>query len=142
MELNKNDTKYMNDKLIHIVSDIEVLILAYETIKSKSGNFTSGVGFTTFDKINLKWLNSVSKELKAGKYRFNSARRVYTSKLGKETKRSLTISSPRDKLVQQAIYFVLNAIYEPIFLDCSHGARPGRGTHTALKAIKFIEEAY
>jgi group II intron reverse transcriptase/maturase len=137
MELNKNDTKYINDKLIHIVSDVEVLILAYETIKSKPGNMTPGVDSTTLDKIDLKWFDTVSKELKAGKYRFSPARRVYIPKPGKKTKRPLTISSPRDKLVQQAIYFVLNAIYEPTFLDSSHGSRPGRGTHTALKAIKF-----
>jgi group II intron reverse transcriptase/maturase len=137
MEVNKNDTKYINNKLIHIVSDVAVLILAYETIKSKPGNLTPGVDSTTLDKIDLKWFNSVSKELKAGKYRFNPARRVYIPKPGKETKRPLTISSPRDKVVQQAIYFVLNAIYEPTFLNSSHGSRPGRGTHTALKAIKF-----
>lgn len=40
-------------------------------------------------------------------------------------------------MVQQAIYLVLNAIYEPSFLDLSHGSRPNRGTCTALKDIKF-----
>jgi len=51
--------------------------------------------------------------------------------------RPLTISSPRDKIVQKAILFILEAIYEPSFLDYSHGSRPGRGTHTALKYIKY-----
>ena len=67
---------------------------------------------------------------------FKPARRVYIHKPGKKDKRPLTISSPRDKVVQQAIYLILNAIYEPSFLESSHGSRPNRGTHTALKDIK------
>ena len=137
INVNKNNLDLVNDKLIHIVSDLEVLVLAYETIKSKPGNTTPGIDSVTLDKIDLKWFISISKLLKAGKYKFKPARRIYVSKPGKKTKRPLTISGPRDKVVQQAIYFVLNAIYEPSFLDSSHGSRPNRGTHTALKYLKF-----
>lgn len=80
---------------------------------------------------------TTSKKLRAGKFKFKPARRVYIPKRGKEKKRPLSISSPRDKVVQQAMYLILNAIYEPSFLDTSHGSRPNRGNHTALKAIKF-----
>lgn len=137
IEINKNNLNYQNDKLIHLVSDTKVLILAYEIIKSNPGNSTPGADSTTLDEISLSWFNEVSKELKAGKYKFKPARRVYIPKPGKNTKRPLTISSPRDKVVQQAIYIILNAIYEPSFLDSSHGSRPNKGTHTALKDIKY-----
>ena len=137
MELNKNNQKQINDKLIHIVSDINVLVLSYEIIKSKPGNSTPGIDFATLDSIDLKWFSVVSKELKAGKFQFKPARRVYIPKPGKKEEiRSLFISSPRDKVVQQAISLILNSIYEPTFLDSSHGSRPNRGTHTALKSLK------
>ena len=142
MKINK-DTKHFNTKLIHIVSDPEVLILAYEIIKSKSGNLTPGSDSTTLDKITLEWFTKVSKVLKAGKYKFKPARRVYIPKQGRKKAdgspkfRSLTISSPRDKIVQQAIYLILNAIYEPFFLNVSHGSRPNRGNHSALEYLKF-----
>jgi group II intron reverse transcriptase/maturase len=137
MELNKNKAEHVHDKLIHIVSDVKVLTLAYEIIKSNPGNMTTGIDSTTLDGINLNWITTVSKELKAGKYKFKPARRVYIiPKPGKKGERPLTISSLRDKVVQQAIYLILNAIYEPFFLDSSHGSRPKRGTHTALKDIK------
>jgi group II intron reverse transcriptase/maturase len=136
MELNKNNPGHINDKLIHIVSDTKVLILAYETIKSNTGNSTPGTDLTTLDKIDFNWFTKVSKELKAGKYRFKLVRRVYIPKPGKKGERPLTISSPRDKIVQQAIYLILNVIYEPSFLNLSHGSRPNKGTHTALKDIK------
>jgi group II intron reverse transcriptase/maturase len=137
IEINKNNVGLVNNKLIHIVADPKVLILAYEIIKSKPGNMTRGVDSTTLDNIDLNWVVTVSQQLKAGKYKFNPARRVYISKPGKKEKIPLTISSPRDKVVQQAIYLVLNAIYEPSFLDASHGFRSNKGTHTALKDVKL-----
>lgn len=137
-KVNKENLKHINDKLIHIVSDVNILILAYEYIKSNPGNFTPGVNPTTLDKIDLEWFHNVSNKLKAGKYNFSPARRSYIPKPGNsKKKRPLTISSPRDKIVQKAILFILEAIYEPSFLDYSHGSRPGRGTHTALNYIKY-----
>jgi group II intron reverse transcriptase/maturase len=137
MNRNKLNKQLVNDKLIHIVTNPEVLILAYETIKSKPGNETPGVNAQTLDGIDLDWVQSISKLLLAGKYKFKAARRVYIPKKGKNKKRPLTISSPKDKVVQQAMYLVLNAIYEPSFLESSHGSRPGKGNHTALKSIKL-----
>jgi group II intron reverse transcriptase/maturase len=141
METNKN-IEHVNDKLIHIVSDPEVLILAYEIIKSNPGNSTPGSTFTTLDKIDLSWFSKTSYNLKAGKYKFKPARRTYVFKPKKNSDRfqqfrPLTISGPRDKIVQQAMYLILNAIYEPSFLDVSHGSRPNRGNHSALEHLKF-----
>ena len=142
MEINK-DTKHSNTKLIHILSDPEVLILAYEIIKSKPGNLTPGSDSTTLDNINLNWFTETAKILKAGKYKFKPARRVYIPKPGKKNSdgsqkfRPLTISGPRDKIIQQTIYLILNAIYEPSFLDVSHGSRPNLGNHSALEFLKF-----
>jgi group II intron reverse transcriptase/maturase len=137
VNLNKKDKQLVNDKLIHIVANPEVLILAYKTIKSKPGNETPSIDAQTLDEIDLNWVQSTSKLLLAGKYEFKAARRVYIPKKGKDKKRPLTISSLRDKAVQQAMYHVLNAIYEPSFLETSHGSRPGKGNHTALKSINL-----
>lgn len=58
------------------------------------------------------------------------------SKKEKNKQRLVTTSNFTDKIVQQAIYFVLSAIYEPSFLGTSHGSRLDTGNHTALKCIK------
>ena len=50
--------------------------------------------------------------------------------------RPLGIPTFSDKLVQEALRMILEAIYEPIFLNESHGFRPNRSCHTALKTIK------
>jgi group II intron reverse transcriptase/maturase len=49
--------------------------------------------------------------------------------------RELGISILEDKIVQKMMQKVLESIYEPLFLDCSYGFRPGRGCHDAVKAL-------
>jgi retron-type reverse transcriptase len=46
--------------------------------------------------------------------------------------------SADDKLVQEVVRMILARIYEPLFNDSSHGFRPKRSCHTALKSIKEI----
>lgn len=53
-------------------------------------------------------------------------------KPGKSEKRPLGIGSPREKIIQKGLQIILEAIYEPKFLNCSHGFRPNRSTHSAL----------
>lgn len=89
----------------------------------------------TLDGISETWFTQTSKELKEEKYSFKPARRVYIPKANGKM-RPLGISSPRDKIVQQAVKMVLEIILEPKFLDSSHGFRPNRGCHTALREIR------
>lgn len=50
--------------------------------------------------------------------------------------RPLGIPTFTDKLVQEVLRLVLQAVYEPVFLNCSHGFRPNRSCHTALAQAK------
>jgi retron-type reverse transcriptase len=54
-------------------------------------------------------------------------------------KRVLTLTNSRDKIIQKAMAIILELIYDKngIFLDISHGFRPGKSCHSALKQIKF-----
>lgn len=49
--------------------------------------------------------------------------------------RPLGIASYEDKIVQMAVKKVLEAIYEPRFLNCMYGFRPNRGCHEAVKEV-------
>jgi len=132
---NLSDLSLINHKLIHTISDLEVLRLAYELIKSKPGNMTPGVNSETLDGISNEYLVKVSEKLKRGQFKFSPARRIWIPKPGKVEKRPLAIASPREKVVQKAIELVLSSIYEPSFLNYSHGFRPGRNTHSALRMV-------
>lgn len=133
--LNTFEPDRLNMKLIHVISDLEVLMLAYELIKSKPGNMTKGSTEETLDGLTLAKLGKISDQLKAGQFQFSPNRRVWIPKPGKSTKRPLGVSSPQEKIVQKAMQLVLEAIYEPSFLDNVHGFRPNRGTHTAIRML-------
>lgn len=134
-KLNTLNTGLINYNLIHLISNIELLVFAYESIKSIQGNMTRGSDNTTLDSISLDWFAKISLSLKAGKFQFKPARRVMIPKPGKTELRPLGVVNPRDKIVQKALLLVLEAIYEPTFLDVSHGFRPNKGTHSALKMV-------
>jgi hypothetical protein len=47
----------------------------------------------------------------------------------------LGLPSWSDKLLGEVVRLLLEAYYEPQFSDRSHGYRPGRGCHTALREV-------
>ena len=63
-------------------------------------------------------------------------------KPGKKGERPLGVGAPREKIVQKGLQIILEAIYEPLFLDCSHGFRPERSTHSALKPLYLRAHHY
>jgi group II intron reverse transcriptase/maturase len=133
------DGRFSN--LLSIIADPNVLILAYLNIKGKPGNMTKGVTSKgnvpeTLDGIDITYFDRLSIRLKSGNYSFSPVRTVMVPKQGKVEKRTLGEPNPREKIVQKAIFMVLSTIYEPIFLPCSYGFRPGRGCHTALRDIQ------
>ena len=132
---NINNPEMVNYGLIHVISSLATLIVSYETLKSKPGHMTPGLGKQMLNGTALRTLELLSRKLKAGKFKFSPARTMVMPKPGKTDPRFLTMPSPREKIVQKAIQLVLEGAYEPSFLPYSHGFRPGRGTHTALRMI-------
>lgn len=121
------------------IADPITLTLAYKNIKSKPGNMTPGVDELTLDGVSNRFLESLAISLRNGEFQFRPARRVYIPKSvsprGLGSTRPLAVTSPRDKIVQEAMRLILETIFEPLFSDSSHGFRPGRSCHTALKKV-------
>jgi retron-type reverse transcriptase len=133
---NKTNPQLVNNYLIHIISDVQVLLYAYQSIKSKQENISLGSDQDTLEEVDLDWFIRTSILLKSGKYKFKPAIQVMIHKQRKSNLKSpLKATSPLDKIVQQALLLVLEAIYEHRFLDVSHGFRPNFGCHTALKMV-------
>jgi group II intron reverse transcriptase/maturase len=113
----------------------EVYKIAYEEIKGKPGNTTPGVDKQTLDGIDLIWIDKIIAAMKDRSFQFKPVLRKYISKPNGKL-RSLGIPTPKDKVVQQAMRLLIEPMFEPEFLDCSYGFRPGRSTHDALKRIR------
>jgi group II intron reverse transcriptase/maturase len=93
---------------------------------------TPGTDKETLDGISKDYFKKLSKSLIEESFQFKP--RVYIPKANGKM-RPLGIPSPRDKIVQKTMAIILNAIYEPNFLDSSHGFRPNRSCHTCMAQI-------
>lgn len=120
--------------LYRTIADVKTLTLAYRNIKSKPGNMTKGIDLETLDGISNAFLEDLSNRLLSDEFQFKPVRRVHIPKTNGKT-RPLAIASPRDKIVQEAMRLVTEAVFEPTFSNLSHGFRPRRSCHSALKSI-------
>lgn len=123
------------DDLFIIMLDKSMYEVAYHKLRSKPGNMTPGIDSTTLDGISSEWFDEIILKLQNKTFEFKPGRRVHIPKPNGGT-RPLTDTSPRDKIVQEVMRMILEAIFEPIFLSTSHGFRPNKGCHTALRQIK------
>jgi len=114
----------------------ELFLAAYDKIARNRGALTPGTEADTVDGMNLERISRIIEQLRYEQFHFRPSRRIHVPK---ENGGSRPISIPNfsEKLVQEALRMLLEAYYEPRFRDSSHGFRPGRGCHTALRAIKM-----
>lgn len=114
-------------------------LAAYQRLRSNPGMMTPGINPTTLDGLSPQVIQDIINELASAKFQFTPARIILIPKDNGKY-RPLTIGNPRDKLVQEVIRMVLEAIFEPCFSNSSHGFRPNRGCHSALREIftKFV----
>src|SRR2546428_5108025 len=124
----------------HKVKDLFQMVLnapylweqAYGNIYSNKGGMTPGVDGLTLDGYSDERAANLRELLRENRYMPTPVQRVYIPKAnGKQ--RPLGMPTANDKLVQEVWHMVLDSIYEPVFKDSSHGFRPKRSCHTALK---------
>ena len=112
----------------------DVYKIAYKNLYANQGAATKGTDNDTADSFSQEYIDKIIMELSSGTYEPKPVRRTYREKKNGKL-RPLGIPSFKDKIVQDIIRMYLEAIYEPIFSDRSHGFRPGRSCHTALIQI-------
>lgn len=139
-ECKRKNQKVRN--LMRILGDPFFLVESYGAIKSNPGNMTRGSTSVTLDKIRFEWFEQTAGNLLTNKFKFNSSRRVEIPKPNSDKTRPLTIAPPRDKIVQKAIQTILQAIWEELFRNSSHGFRPNRSVHSALKSVYAKGQTY
>lgn len=129
----------MNSGLYRLVCSPDLLAIAYERIKSKSGNMTPGTDEETLDGISYSYIVRLSDKLRDESFQFRPTRRHFIPKSNGKM-RPLGVPSPRDKVVQEAIRIILEAIYDPqtspTFVEESHGFRERCSTHTAIEQVR------
>ncbi len=112
----------------------DIYYLAYQNLYANNGAATKGVSDDTADGFSEKKVHGIIESLKNGTYQPSPVRRTYIPKRNGKL-RPLGIPTFTDKLVQEALRMILEAVYEPVFAESSHGFRPNRSCHTALQTI-------
>ena len=134
-EKSKMDKSYKFQRLYRNLYNPEFYWLAHKNIYANKGSMTAGVDGSTMDDMSDSRIESIINSLKDHSYKPTPARREYISKKGSNKKRPLGIPSGNDKLVQEVVRMLLESIFETDFSKQSHGFRPRKSCHTALKHI-------
>jgi group II intron reverse transcriptase/maturase len=108
--------------------------MAYGRLYSNKGAMTPGACGETVDGMSTTRIDRIIGAMRHERYRFSPVRRAYIPKRNGK-KRPLGLPSWSDKLVAEVVRMILEAYYEPQFSDRSHGFRPRRGCHTALREV-------
>jgi len=119
--------------LLHHVS-VDLLRESFYALRRQAAPGVDGVTWKEYETGLEGRLIDLHSRVHRGAYRAQPSRRVYIPKAdGRQ--RPLGIASLEDKVVQQAVATILNAIYEMDFKGFSYGFRPGRSPHQALDAL-------
>ena len=133
---HSKDTNYKFERLYRILYNRDMYLLAYQNIYAHEGNMTAGTDGETIDGMSLKRIDDLIAKMRDESYQPKPSRRTYIMKKDGKRTRPLGIPAFIDKLVQEVIRMILEAIYEGSFENCSHGFRPDRSCHTALDQIQ------
>ena len=137
-KLNRNK-QWVNHDLYRLMYQEDLYILAYERLKSKPGNMTPGSDGETLDGVSREEIHAIIQEMRTEQFCFKPVRQRFIPKPNGKM-RKLGMPCVRDKIVQEVIRMLLEAIYDspyaPYFHDASHGFRPNRSCHTALREYR------
>ncbi len=123
-------------RLYRCLFNESLFLTAYSKIYSNQGALTPGTDEDdTMDGMSLPRMRNLIELLRQEKYYPRPNCRTRAPKKSGGT-RPLGIPNGSEKLVQEVLRMLLEAYYEPRFCDSSHGFRPERGCHTALKDVK------
>ena len=115
----------------------ENLICCFNELDGKKAVGIDGKTKEEYGKNLAENVEKLIQKMKTMSYRPMPVKEKLIPKEGKkDEKRPLGISCIEDKIVQMMMAKILNAIYEPLFLECSHGFRPNRNCHGAIKAVE------
>jgi group II intron reverse transcriptase/maturase len=123
------------ERVYRLLFNRELYLHGYGKIHRNRGAMTPGTTPETVDGMSLAKIDAIIEALGFERYRWTPVRRTYIEKKRSTKKRPLGIPTWSDKLLQEVIRLILEAYYEPQFSDRSHGFRPNRGCHTALREV-------
>lgn len=133
--LSEQDSEKEFHCLMHLFNE-ESLTECFHELDAKKAVGVDGVSKAMYGRDLIKNIKELTNKMKNMAYRPAPVKEVLIPKEGKPgATRPLGISILEDKIVQGMMRKVLESIYEPLFMECSFGFRPGKSCHDAIKAL-------
>ena len=133
--LSEQDPQKEFHCLMHLFNE-ESLTGCFHELEAKKAVGIDGINKAMYGKDLVNNIKDLTYKMKNMAYRPAPVKEVLIPKEGKPgATRPLGISNLEDKIVQSMMQKVLESIYEPLFLECSFGFRPGKSCHDAIKAL-------
>ncbi|MCX6064978.1 MAG: reverse transcriptase domain-containing protein [Chloroflexi bacterium] len=123
------------EQLYRMLFNPDLYLRAYAKLYPNEGAMTPGATPETVDGMSMKKIDNIIEAIRFERYQWTPVRRTYVKKANGKL-RPLGLPTWSDKLLQEVIRFILEAYYEPQFSQHSHGFRPKKGCHTALREIQ------
>jgi group II intron reverse transcriptase/maturase len=138
-KLNGANREWVNNDLYRLMLRKDMYVLAYERLKSIPGNMTPGTDDETLDGFSEEEIGKIIAQMKDESYQCRPVRESFIPKANGKLRR-LGIPCPRDKIVQEVVRIILEAVYDsphgPYFSEHSYGFRRGKSVHGALKEVQ------
>jgi group II intron reverse transcriptase/maturase len=131
-EVARRDKQARFTALLHHIT-VPRLLESFYALKRGAAPGVDGVTWNQYEAELHDHVADLHRRVHKGTYRAQPSKGAFIPKPDGRL-RPLGIAALEDKIVQQAVVTVLNAIYETDFLGFSYGYRPGRGAHDALDA--------
>ena len=136
-QLAQKEPRLRFNSLMGLLFDPEGLQNSFERLAGNKAPGVDGIRKVEYaEGLPIK-LADLSRRVRSLSYRPKPVRRVYIPK-ATGGRRPLGIPSFEDRIVQDRSSQILQAIWEPEFLGCSYGFRPGRNAHQALLRVGEI----
>lgn len=134
--LSRRDSEKEFRCLMHHFNE-ESLRECFNMLDANRAVGTDGISKAIYGQKLIPNIKELVQSMKQMSYQPKAVRQVLIPKAGKSNAtRPLGISNFEDKLAQKMMQRVLESIYEPLFLECSYGFRPGIGCHDAIRALR------
>lgn len=134
--LSSQDKSKKFNNLMHLFNE-EALTVCFHELDARKAIGIDGIDKAKYSSRLKENIQELVGKLKKMTYIPGNIMEVKIPKEGSPGKsRTLGISNFEDKICQKMMHKLLESIYEPIFLKCSYGFRPGIGCHDAVRALR------
>lgn len=130
-KLSQKDKKWIHRDIFRILNKDDIWITAYEKLKGNKGAVTPRSTAESMDEMSVERLKRLKSEVCSGKYKFKPVKLTYIPKADGR-RRPFGLLTANDKIVQEVMRMILEAIYEPVFSLENFGFQAKLGCHDAL----------